>query len=367
MRRLWALVRKETYQVLRDPAALMIAFVLPPILLFLYAFAISLDVENVQVGVVLENDGPQAAALAAAFNATPFLSVTPARHRNEVEHKLITGELKAFVVIPADFEARLLEQPGGAAIQIITDASNPNTANFTAGYLQGVMSEWLAGREGVIANEAVALKQRFWFNPELKSRRVLVPGSIAIIMTIIGTLLTAMVVSREWERGTMEALMATPASMGEIIISKLIPYFVLGIVAVMGCAFLAIQFFDVPLQGSFGALMLISCAFLVPALGQGLLISTVARNQFLASQMAVMSGFLPALLLSGFLFETQSMPWVVQQLTRIIPARYYVSSLQTVFLAGDIWSQFFRDIAGMLAVGALFFGITFRKSRKRLD
>jgi ABC-2 type transport system permease protein len=368
MRRLWALIRKESYQVVRDPAALLIAFVLPPMLLFLYAFAVSLDVDNVEVGVVLENDGVQASSLAAAFAATPFLRVTAARHRSEVEHKLISGELKAFAVIPADFEARLLENEGQAAIQIVSDGSNANTSSFTAAYLQGVFAKWLAEQSGNAAlGERIVLEQRFWFNPELKSRRVLLPGSIAIIMTIIGTLLTAMVMSREWERGTMEALIATPATVLEIIVSKLVPYFFLAMIAAAGCAFLAIQVLDVPLRGSLGALMLISAVFLVPALGQGLLISTLAKNQFLASQFALMTGFLPALLLSGFLFEIQSMPWLVQQITRLIPARYYVSSLQTVFLAGDIWPLFFRDMGAMLAVGAFFFSIIWLKSKKRLD
>lgn len=368
MRRLRALVRKEFYQVVRDPAALVIAFVLPPILLFLYAFAVSLDVKNVRVGVVLEGDGVRGRSLAAAFEATPFLQVTGARHRNEIEHKLITGELKAFAVIPADFEARLLAGQEQAAIQIVTDASNANTANFTGAYLNGVFAKWLAEQGGSSAQGArFVLEQRFWFNPELESRRVLLPGSIAIIMTIIGTLLTAMVMSREWERGTMEALIATPATVFEIILSKLIPYFCLALVAVAGCAFLSVVVLDVPLRGSFGALMLISAVFLVAALGQGLLISTIAKNQFLASQIALMSGFLPALLLSGFLFEIQSMPWLVQQITRIIPARYYVSSLQTVFLAGDVWPLFLRNMGAMLMVGALFFSIIVLKSKKRLD
>jgi ABC-2 type transport system permease protein len=186
-------------------------------------------------------------------------------------------------------------------------------------------------------------------------------------MTMIGTLLTALVVSREWERGTMEALLATPATLGEIILSKLLPYFVLGGVAMAGCTFLAVQVLGLPLVGSFPALMLVSAAFLVPALGQGLLISTVSRNQFMAAQLAVMTGYLPSFLLSGFLFEIQSMPWFIQKITYLIPARYLVSSLQTVYLAGDVWPLFLRDIASMLAVGALFFGITRLKSKKRLD
>lgn len=368
MRRLWALIIKESYQILRDPSVLLITFVLPPILLFLFAFAVSLDVKDVRVGVVLESDGPEARSLAAAFAATPYLKVTPARHREEVERKLVSGELMAFAVIPADFEARLLEGQGSTAVQIVADASNPNTSTFTAAYMQGAFSGWLqSGRDTVGPEPVIAVKQRFWFNPELQSKRTLVPGAIAVVMTMIGTLLTALVMSREWERGTMESLLATPATLGEIIFSKLLPYFLLGAVATVGCAFLAVQVLGVPMVGSFGALMLISAAFLVPALGQGLLISTVSKNQFMAAQLAVMSGYLPSFLLSGFLFEIQSMPWFIQKITYLIPARYYVSSLQTVFLAGDVWPLFLRDIGSMLAVGAVFFGITRLKSKTRLD
>jgi ABC-2 type transport system permease protein len=368
MRRLRALVWKESLQVMRDPAAWLIAFVLPPILLFLYAFAVSLDVDHVPVGLVLESDSAQARDLAAAFSASPYLQVTPARNRREVESLLVSGDLKAFAVIPADFEARLLEGQGQAAIQIVADASNPNTSNYTAAYLQGAFSGWLASREGIpVVAPRVELQPRFWFNPELQSRGMLLPGAIAIVMTIIGTLLTAMVVSREWERGSMEALLATPATLGEIILSKLLPYFVLGMLATVGCTFMVVYLLGLEMKGSFAALMLLSAVFLVPALGQGLLISTVSKSQLLSAQLAVMTGFLPAFLLSGFLFEIQNMPWLIQQFTRIIPARYYVSSLQTVFLAGDVWPLFLRDMAAMLAVGAVFFGITRRKSRKGLD
>lgn len=367
LRRLLALVRKETLQVLRDPSALLIAFVLPPVLLFLYAFAVSLDVDDVRVAVVLEDDGAQARSLAAAFDATPYLRVMPARHRGEAEDRLVSGEIKALAVIPSDFEARLIGG-GQAAIQIIADASNANTANFTSAYMNGVFANWLANRsEATVHAPPIELRQRFWFNPEQLSRLMLVPGSMAIVMTMIGTLLTALVVSREWERGTMEALLATPATMWEIILSKLLPYFALGMIANMGCAFMATYVFGVSMQGSIGALMLLSGVFLVPALGQGLLISTVAKNQFLASQMAVMTGFLPSFLLSGFLFEIQSMPALIQLITHVLPARYYVSGLQTIFLAGDIWPVLLREMGFMLLVGAVFFGITRRLARARLD
>jgi ABC-2 type transport system permease protein len=251
---------------------------------------------------------------------------------------------------------------------VITDGAQPNTANFVAGYAQGVVRTWLEGRDGVDAPSArVGVEPRFWFNPEIESRRFLVPGAIAIVMTMIGTLLTALVVAREWERGTMEALLATPTGVVEILLGKLLPYLGLGFAATVGCAVIAIAVLDVPLRGSFFALLVLSGAFLVPALGQGLLISAVARNQFVASQIAMFSGFLPAFLLSGFLFEISSMPAWIQALTYLLPARYYVASLQTVFLAGDVWSQFLPAMAAMLTIGLFFFALTARRTRKSLE
>jgi ABC-2 type transport system permease protein len=365
-RRLAALVYKEGLQVLRDPSAILIAFVLPVMLLFLFAYAVSLDVRHVRIGLVLESDGDAAHSLAAAFAATRYFDITPVRHRDEVTTEVAAGRLRGMVVIPQDFERRLLRPDGGALIQVITDGAQPNTANFVSGYANGVLANWIAAHAPA-ALPRVSIEPRFWFNPELESRRFLIPGAIAIVMTMIGTLLTALVVAREWERGTMEAIMSTPAGILEIIIGKLAPYLALGLIATLGCALLATTIFDVPLRGSWYALLLLSCAFLVPALGQGLLISTLAKNQFVASQVAMLSGFLPAFLLSGFLFEIDSMPAPIRLITYVVPARYFVASLQSVFLAGDIWPLFLRDIGAMLAIGAVFFLITARNTHKSLD
>lgn len=364
--RLLALTRKEGLQVLRDPSAVLIAFVLPVILLFLYAYAVSLDVRSVPLGLVVESDAAAARDLAAAFAATRYFEVTPARDRRAVAPLLVSGELRGFVVIPQDFEKRLISRSGDPLIQVITDGAQPNTANFVSGYARGVVTSWLATQRNA-APPPVSLEPRYWFNAELESRRFLVPGAIAIVMAMIGTLLTALVIAREWERGTMEAVMSTPASVSEILVSKLLPYFGLGLIATLVCATLSIGLFDVPLRGSWVALFAITCAFLVPALGQGLLISAVTKNQFVAAQVALLSGFLPAFLLSGFLFEIDSMPAVIRAITWVIPARYFVASLQTVFLAGDVWSQFLPDILRMLAVGAVFFGVASAKTRKTLD
>ncbi len=366
-RRLLALVRKETLQALRDPSTLLIAFVLPVVLLLLFAYAVSLDARNVRIGVVVESPGANAQALADAFAATRYLDVSFTHDRREVADRLVSGALRGFVVIPQDFEHRLAARDGQPLVQIITDGSQPNTANFVANYAQGVVQTWRSGRGAEAMPAAVVLEPRYWFNPELESRRALVPGAIAIVMTIIGTMLTALVVAREWERGTMEAVMSTPASIAEILIGKLLPYFVLGMLSTLGSAALAVFVFDVPLHGSLLALLLLSAVFMLPALGQGLLISSLARNQFLAAQIALFSGFLPAFMLSGFLFEIDAMPAPIRAITWLVPARYFVTSLKTVFLAGDIWSVFVPNLLAMAAIGAGFFFLAKRATRKNLE
>ncbi|MBV6415677.1 MAG: putative multidrug ABC transporter permease YbhS [Steroidobacteraceae bacterium] len=365
--RLSALVYKESLQALRDPSTLLIAFALPVVLLFLFAYAVSLDARDVRIGVVLESEGASAQALAAAFSGTRYLDPRFVHDRREVADKLISGELRGYVVIPHDFEQRLAGRGSVPLVQIITDGSYPNTANYVENYARGVVQTWRAGLDVAAPPQTVALEPRYWFNAELESRRALIPGAIAIVMTIIGTMLTALVVAREWERGTMEAVLSTPASVVEILIGKLLPYFTLGMLATLGAAALAVFVFDVPLRGSLAALLLLSAVFMVPALGQGLLISSLARNQFLAAQIALFTGFLPSFMLSGFLYEIDAMPAPVRAITRLIPARYFVDSLKTAFLAGDIWAVFIPDVLAMATIGGLFFWLARRATRKNLE
>ncbi len=370
LRRLTSSIRKESLQAIRDPSTILIAFVLPIILLFLFAYAVSLDVSRVNIGLVLENDTPEATELAAAFAATKYFSVTHARDRREVEQLLIAGKIRGFVVIPQNFDVQLNAPTQQPTLQIITDGVSPNTANFVAGYARGVLATWNGARLNETGNNnppLIALQPRYWFNPEIESRRFLVPGAIAIVMTMIGTMLTALVIAREWERGTMEAILSTPIGTAEILLGKLLPYFFLGLLATIGCTVLATTLFGVPLRGTWLGLLLLSSCFLVPALGQGLMISTITKNQFVAAQAALFSGFLPAFMLSGFLYEIDSMPWLLRMITYLIPARYFVANLQTVFLTGDIWPQFLFGMFAMLAVGTVFLSITIIKTHKRLD
>lgn len=360
-RRLAALMAKEIVQIRRDPSTLLIAFVLPLVLLFLFGYGVSLDTARTRVGLALEDGSAPALGLAQSYQRSRWFDITLAHSVAPLRADLIAGRIRAIVVIPADF-GRTAARGRAAPIEIITDGSLPNTASFVAAYAEGVRANWAGGR-----GPPIRIETRFWFNPELKSRFFLVPGAIAIVMTMIGTLLTALVVAREWERGTIEAVFATPISMVEFLVSKLVPYFVLALFSMALCTVLAISVFGVPFRGSAPALLAISAAFLAPALGQGLFISAATKNQFVASQVALLTGFLPVFMLSGFLFEISSMPRPIQWLTYLLPARYLIPCLSTVFLAGDLWSVFLPNIAAMLGFGAIFFALAFVFTRKRLD
>jgi ABC-2 type transport system permease protein len=364
--RIQALTIKEFHQIRRDRSVFLIAIVLPMLLLFLFAYAVSLDLKRVPIAVVLESDSAQAVSLASAFSGSRYFTVHPARDRRQASESLLEGRIRGFVVIPQNFDALLHSGQSTPIIQVVNDGTQPNTANFVGAYTQGVFTNWIQ-RESISNFQGGDLVPRFRFNPEVESRRFLIPGAIAVVMTIIGTLLTALVIAREWERGTMEALFSTPVSATELILGKLIPYFLLGITATVVATLLAIYVFDVPLRGSWLALMLSACCFLIPALGQGLLISTTAKNQFIASQIALFSGFLPAFLLSGFLYQISTMPLPLRIITHLIPARYFVDSLQTVFLAGDLWHVFLPNMAAMLGIGLFFLTLVHRKTKKTLD
>jgi ABC-2 type transport system permease protein len=369
MQRFAALIRKESYQIIRDPSSILIALVMPLLLLFLFGYAVSLDPTRTKIGVVIETTSPAARSLAASFAASTYFDAKFGRDRRAFEEDLVLGRIKGIVVIPANFAAAQEWHRAPAPLQIIVDGSDPNTASFVSNYSQGTLASWasLNAAEAGARPATITVDQRFWFNPELTSRFFLIPGSIAIVMTLVGTLLTALVIAREWERGTMEAIMATPVTAAELLIGKILPYFVLALISMTLCVLIAVFVFGVPFRGSVLALYLLSASFLCPALGQGLLISAATKNQFLASQLALLSGFLPGFLLSGFLFEIDSMPRVIQWITVIVPARYLITSLQTVFLAGDIWPLFLRDIAVMLCEGAVLFTLAALTTRKRLS
>lgn len=369
-RRLKALIVKEFLQIIRDPSSILISFVLPIVLLFLYGFGVSLDMDTIRIGLILEDTSPDAESFAESLFASPYFEVYVGRHRNELIEKMIRGEIRGLIVIPSYFSEFRKKKNHIAPIQVIADGSEPNTANFVQNYAQGAWQNWLE-QERVSSNlqglSLLKAEPRFWYNETLESRYFLVPGSLAIIMTLIGSLLTALVVAREWERGTMEALMATPITITELVVGKLIPYFLLGMGSMLACTVFGIILYQVPLRGSLLLLTLVSAVFLIPALATGLLISTLARNQFVAAQAGIVSSFLPAFILSGFIFEISSMPWPIRTLTYFLPARYFVSSLQTLFLVGNVWKLILINITCMLLLGSVILLITAKNTIKRLD
>jgi ABC-2 type transport system permease protein len=367
---LGAVMIKEARQVTRDPSSWIIAVVLPLTFLFLFGYGISLDTTVVKIAVVREDDGRDAQDLAAALTNSKWFLVVPAVDRRAGERLLQDQNVKALVIIPSQFSRLLHAEDTRSQVQVLVDGAEPNTANFVHGYLSAIWSEFLASRarqQGARVTPPVSVETRFWYNANAESRWFLIPGSMTVIMTLLGTLLTSLVITREYERGTLEALYATPLTRGQILIGKSLPYFVLAMVSVAVCVLTALLLFRLPLRGSLLTLGAVSAAFLVPALGQGLLISVTMKTQMAAAQLGLMTGYLPAMMLSGFLFDINSMPGWLRPITYLIPARYMNISLQTVFLAGDVWAVLIPNMLFMLAVGALFFGLTWRRLHKSLD
>ena len=367
--RLRGLIRKEFLQIERDPSSIAIAFLMPVFLLLLFGYGVSLDSEHIPLALVVEQPSTDTADFSAAFRQSRYFNISTYTNTWEAEQDMMAGRVNAIVVLRQDFAQRL-RQDDGAPIQLIVNGVDANTASIISGYVEGAWGKWLehvAQQRGQSLQMPVQMEQRVWFNSEMRSRNFLVPGLIAVIMTLIGALLTAMVMSREWERGTMEALLVTPLSMREVILGKLIPYFLLGMGGLVMAVVMALFLFEVPLRGSLWLLFAASALFLITALGMGLLISTVARSQFVAGQVALIATFLPAFLLSGFIFDIGSMPPFVQAITHIVAARYYVAILQSVFLAGNVWSVILPNALGLVVLATIFLGLTWRNARKRLE
>ncbi|ADM98032.1 hypothetical protein Dda3937_04010 [Dickeya dadantii 3937] len=369
-RRLRALCLKETRQILRDPSSALIAFVIPLLLLFIFGYGINLDSSRLNVGVLMEQHSAEADSLARAFTGSSFLAVTLSDSRPALIARMQAGQIRGLVVIPADFAERLARPQDRAPIQVITDGSEPNTAQFVQGYAQGVWQLWqqqYAQDHGGRYQPLIEVQTRYWFNAAAISRHFIIPGAITIIMTVIGAILTSLVIAREWERGTMEALLSTQVTRAELLLTKLLPYYVLGMIAMALCVVVAVFVLGVPYRGSLWLLFGLSSLFLASTLGMGLLISTLTRNQFNAAMVALNAAFLPAVMLSGFIFEIHSMPVPVQAVSYLIPARYFVSTLQTLFLAGNIGSVLLMNLLFLMTSAVFFIGLTAWKTRRRLD
>jgi ABC-2 type transport system permease protein len=367
-RRIRALTLKETRQVIRDPSSIAIGCVVPLLMILLFGYGLSLDINHVSVAVVDEDDSADSTALIGAFRLSPYFRVTVARSMAEANKHMLNRTVDGVLRIQSDFARR--RHLGGAEVQILVNGSDANQPRIMQGYAQGVVALWSAaqaGSEGAVSAGPVMTVDRVWFNENNDSHYFLVPGLIVLVMTIIGAFLTAMVVAREWERGTLEALFVTPMRPGEFLISKLVPYFGLGMFGFVLCLLAGQFLFHVPLRGSLILLCLASMIYLLVALGIGLLVSTLVKSQFLASQLAMTLTLMPAMMLSGFIYDLRSMPAFIQGITYAMPARYAVTLMQTLYLAGDVGSVVWPNLGILAAIAATLLVLTRLATRKQFS
>lgn len=368
-RRLRALTIKEFHQLLRDRSNLAIGILLPVMLILLFGYGLSLDIRNAPVAVVIEDGSPTARDVVAGLNGSDYIRPSYVTTMAEAEQLMRARRVDAIVRVPGDFSRRLAR--GDARVQLLLHGSDATMASSLRGYVMASINNWSAhqaDRSGRIAPApGVQVIDRLWFNAANSSTWYLVPGLIVLIMTLVGGFLTSMVVAREWERGTLEALFVTPVRSLEILLAKIIPYFGVGMLGLLLCIVSARFLFQVPLNGSLWVLLASSMLYLIVALGLGLLISSLARNQFLASQIAVIATFMPALMLSGFLFDLNNVPIGIQSVASILPATHFVELSKMSFLAGDNFPLIVRkwSILGLQAVVLL--AAAWLRTRKSLD
>lgn len=364
--RMWAMARKEAIHIRRDPLSLALAFLMPVMLLFIFGYAITVDVDRLPTVVYDRDMSSMSREVVRGLQASGYFTVVEyVRDPARIDAALDEGSARVAISFPEDF-SRYARTGKPAELQVIVDGSDSNTATIALGYLNTAL-ELAARRAGFTAVAPVIdVRPRVWYNPELKSRNFIVPGLIAVIMAIIAALLTSLTVAREWERGTMEQIISTPVKPVEIIVGKLIPYFAIGIIDTVMSIIIVVYLFGVPLQGSFFLLLFISALFMFGSLSLGILISIATKSQLASSQISVITSYLPALLLSGFMFSILNMPVPLQVITRLIPARYFVSAIKGIFLKGNTAGMLLGEMGLLALFGALVFLIALKKFNKRV-
>jgi ABC-2 type transport system permease protein len=376
LHRLLAVARKEVIQILRDPRSLTIVVLMPVILMFLFGYGINLDLKHTPMYVLDRDGSPASRELLSRFRASQYFAIV--RHVDnypELVAALDAGRCKLALVIPHDFSEGLRRGGGPVAVQALVDATDDNTANLVLGYTESVVRsysqsiqvDWAEQRGQPRTPPPIAVRSRTWFNENLESQAFIIPGIVAIVMAVVGAFLTSLTIAREWERGTMEQLISTPVSSLEVMLGKLIPYFVIGFFDTAVCTGMAILWFGVPFRGSLLTLFAGSAMFLTVVMSQGFFISVVAKSQLAASQIALISTFLPAFLLSGFLFSIEQMPRAIQVFTHIVPARYYVTLMKAVFLKGTPVSYLQTELLALAVFALLLVLLATRVFQKRLE
>lgn len=368
--RLIALTRKETRQMLRDRSNLIVGLLLPVALILLFGYGLSFDVKDARVAVVMEDNSPTAHAVVAGLQGSSYLAPVWLSTMVEAEEMMRAGETDAILRVPMDFSRKLAT--GEARLQLLLNGVDSNTAASIERYVGGALAVPAQQQNDRAGNKpvdmgGVVLMQRIWFNEAGESTWFLVPGLVVLVMTLIGAFLTSLLVAREWERGTLESLFVTPVRPLELLLSKLIPYLMVGAIDLAICLLAARLVFDVPMRGSLSVIIVASLLYLIVSLLLGLFISAVTRNQFAASQMALLTSFMPAMMLSGFVFDLRNVPVVIQVISQLLPATHFMGLIKTLFMAGDNWPEILRTCAILSLYALVLITITRRSLRKRLD
>ncbi len=364
--RVIAITRKEFLQIWRDPLSLAMAFMMPVMLLLIFGYAITLDVDNLRTVVHDLDKSSLSREFVSGFRESGYFTVVAdINEYGALDRYLDTGKAQVAIAIPKDFSENI-KLGKSAELQVILDGSDSNTATIALGYISAATELFSRKVGGVKAPPAIDPRVRVWYNPELKSRNYIIPGLIAVIMAVIAALLTSLTIAREWERGTMEQLISTPVKKAELLLGKLIPYFLIGFVDMVLSVLMGTHLFGVPLKGNVFLLMALSSIFLFGGLSLGILISTAAGSQLVASQVAMISTFLPAFLLSGFMYAIANMPDVLQAVTYVIPARYFVTMLKGIFLKGSTLKFLWLETTLLMAYGIAVFSITHRRLKKKV-
>ena len=363
-RRTKAMARKEFLHIIRDPRSLAMALAVPMMMLLLFSYALSLDVDRIPTIVYDQDGSPQSRDVTARFTGSRYFNVIAlARGYKEVERAIDQGECIVAIVFPSDFSNRLRASKP-TSVQILLDGTDSNTASIAMAYAESIIGGY--SMELVHRTPPVEARIRVWYNTDLKSRNFIIPGLVAVILMIIASLLTSLTIAREWENGTMEQLLSTPLRPVEIVTGKLAAFFILGVADSIISIVSAVFVFDVPLRGNIVFLGVTTGIFLVGVLSWGLLISSVAKTQLMAYQMGLLSSFLPGFLLSGFIYSIDNMPVVIQVITHIVPARYFVTMLKAIFLKGVGLEVLWGELLFLLAYAAIVATLATRTLKKKV-
>jgi len=374
LRRLKTVAKKELLHIVRDARSLTLALALPLVMLLLFGYALTLDVDRIPTYVYDQDRTPESRELIDQFRGSTYFQILGVVNNYKTAERAIDkSAILLDIVVPRDYARHLLSGQE-ADVQLLVDGSDSNTASIALGYAQAVIQAYAAQlrsdaqvrKGGQPLRVPVDPRIRVWYNSDLKSKNFIVPGLIAVTMMIIASMLSSLTIAREWENGTMEQLLSTPVRPRELVLGKLLAYFALGITDMLICVIVGVFIFQVPFRGSVWFLFFTSCLFLFGALSWGIFISATARSQLLAFQMGMLSSFLPGYLLSGFIYSIQNMPKAIQLVSAIVPARYFVTILNGVFLKGVGIRVLWGEVSMLIVYAGLVFVGASRKMRQKV-